>query len=170
MEVIQTLCQISAELLDCFFWEFFVLFDQLVEVTAGAVFEYDPKMVACLIPIVELKDVSIFQAVEDANFIQHLFAPILFDGLDSDVVYRLFLSALFRIQINISKFATILSVSEKNIRRIVIRRHNLEEARQIESQILQRNLRAAKTYLVDDRVLAASDFLVDVKVVHSLLL
>lgn len=45
----------------------FLELNQLEQITAGAIFKDDPKMVTCLIPIKELEYMPIFEVVEYAN-------------------------------------------------------------------------------------------------------
>jgi hypothetical protein len=45
------------------------LFNQLEEITASTVLEDDPQVVACLVPVEELKHMPILEVVEDAHLI-----------------------------------------------------------------------------------------------------
>lgn len=54
MEIVETLGKVPAEFLNGFLWEFFVLLNQLVEISASAIFKNDPEMVPGFVPVVEL--------------------------------------------------------------------------------------------------------------------
>jgi len=66
MQIVQALSQVSTELLNSWFWQLFVLFDQLQKITASAILKDDPQVVPRLIPVVKLEDVSILEIVEDS--------------------------------------------------------------------------------------------------------
>ena len=67
MQVVEPLRQVSAKLLDRWLGELLVLLDHLEQVTASAVFEDDPEVIARLIPVVELQYVSVLEIVENSN-------------------------------------------------------------------------------------------------------
>ena len=69
MQVVQSHCQVSSELLDCILREILVLFDDLIQIATGAVLEDDPEMVPSLIPVVEFEHVPVLEVVEDSNLI-----------------------------------------------------------------------------------------------------
>ena len=55
VQVVEALGEISTELLDCLLRQFLVKFYNLEEVTACAVLEYNPKVIARLVPVEELQ-------------------------------------------------------------------------------------------------------------------
>ena len=66
MQVIQTLGQVTTELLDSVFRKLFIKLNHLKKISAGTVLKYNPKMVARLVPVVELEYVPVvLQTVED---------------------------------------------------------------------------------------------------------
>ena len=54
MQVRQSLDELVCELLDCLLGKLSVLFDELEQVSAWAVLEDDPEMVASFVPVVKL--------------------------------------------------------------------------------------------------------------------
>ena len=94
MKVVESLSEIAAELLNSIFWKLLVLLDQLKQVTSGTVFKNNPQMVSRFVPVKKLQDVSIFQVVEDTNFIQDFLSSVLLYRLYSNIVYCLLLATL----------------------------------------------------------------------------
>jgi hypothetical protein len=94
MEVVESLSKVSSEFLDSVFREFFILFDELAEISTGTVLKDNPKMVPGLVPIVELEDVSVFESMEHPNFVVYFLPPTLFNRFHSHIVDGLLLSSL----------------------------------------------------------------------------
>ena len=94
MQIVQALSQISTKLLNGFLRQLFILFDQLIEVTASAIFKNDPEMIASLIPVIKLKNMPVFKTMKYADLVQNFLAPVFLDGFDGDVIDGFFLAAL----------------------------------------------------------------------------
>ena len=54
VQVIQALSQVTTKLLDSCLRQLFILLDQLEQISTGTILKDNPKMVPCLIPVVEL--------------------------------------------------------------------------------------------------------------------
>jgi len=66
----------------------------LEEVATSTVLEDDPEVIPGFIPVEEAEDMPVLQVVENSNFIQYFFAPILLHRFHSNVIDRLFFPTL----------------------------------------------------------------------------
>ena len=71
MQIIETLRKIASKLLQCRLWKLLVLLNHLEEITASAVLEDNPEVIACFIPVVEFEDVPVLQVMEDSHLYTH---------------------------------------------------------------------------------------------------
>lgn len=69
VQIVEALRKIASKLLDGLLRQLLLLLDKLEEVASCAVLEDDPQVIACLVPIEELKDVSVLEVVEDAHLL-----------------------------------------------------------------------------------------------------
>jgi len=77
VQIVKSLSKVTTELFDSVFRQLLVLFNQLKQISTSTVLKNNPKMVSGLVPVEELKDVPVFEVVENPDFVQYFLSPIL---------------------------------------------------------------------------------------------